>query len=152
MKYTLGLPGVILKLVKGSPEKPRAHVPDRGSVISLSHKEKGMRQMLNARLSLSVNSKEGYITLTAIAPEAMAAAQIAQQAQQLLQDQVTEFKIEKARRNLAFVQSLLKEKEKEFSNAQSRLANYRDRNQKLAFARARTEEEKLQSVDFVRKM
>ena len=151
-KYTIGLPGLmlgvpgsILKLLKGSPVKSAAQVHDTVLLISLSKEEKGMRRMLNGQLSLEVNSKEGYITLTAKAPEALAAAQIAQKAMQLLQEQVTEFKIDKARNNLAFVKSLVKEKEKEFSNAQSRLANFRDSNRKLVSAMAKTEEEKLVS-------
>lgn len=144
-KYTVGLPGVILQWLKGSPEKSGTIAQGGGLVISLSKEERDMRKMLNERLTLAVNIKDGYITLTAIAPEALAAAQITQKAQQLLQEQVTEFKIDKAKQNLTFVQSLFKEKETEFTKSQSRLANFRDRNLNLNSAMAKTEEEKLQS-------
>ena len=144
-KYTIGLPGVIFKWLNGSQDEQIISVPSVDSLKSLSKQEKDMLKMLKKRLTLEVNSKEGYITLTAIAPEAIAAAQIAQKAQELLQEKVTEIKIDKAKQNLAFVQSLVNEKETEFAKCQSRLAIFHDRNQSLGSAMAKTEEEKLQS-------
>jgi LPS O-antigen subunit length determinant protein (WzzB/FepE family) len=144
-KYTLGLPGVILKWIKGSPENPFCVAEGGESLITLTLEEKQTREVLSNSLSIEVNSKDGYLTLTAIAPEALAAAEIAQNAQLLLQQKVTEFKIIKARQNLDFIQALFEDRKKDFYDAQARLARFRDQNLNLGPATAKTEEEKLQS-------
>ncbi len=104
-----------------------------------------MRKMLSGCLSVELNSKEGYITLSAKSSEAIAAAQIVQKSQILLQKMVTEYKIEKASQDLAFVEELYKEKKMEFEGTQMQLAKFRDKNLNLNSAMAKTEEEKLQS-------
>ena len=143
-KYTLGLPGVVLGLIRGKKEVSREGESGE-ELIFITEDEKRMREMLKEKLTLDVNEKEGYITLTAKAPEAFAAAQMARKAQKLLQDKVTEYKIDKAKQNLVFVQELYKEKKHEFEQAQDRLARFRDRNLNLNSAMALTEQERLQS-------
>jgi len=146
-KYTIGLPGILIGMLKGknkpSTLSPPAKVDDE--ILLLSSAEKGMRGLLSANLTLEIKSKEGFIELKSIAPEAKVAAQMALKAQRLLQDKITEYKIDKAKQNLDFIQELFKEKKKDFENAQDRLARFRDRNLNLGSAMARTEEERLQS-------
>jgi len=144
-KYTIGLPGVLLKAIKGDKKKSGDQAVNLASVVSLSGKEIGMRGLLSKNLFLEVNTREGFITLTAIAPEALAAAQIAEKAQKLLREQITDFRIDKARQNLRFIEALYKEKETAFIDAQARLAGFRDSNLNLGSAMAKTGEEKLQS-------
>ncbi|MCD6184203.1 MAG: hypothetical protein J7K84_00200 [Deltaproteobacteria bacterium] len=133
-------------LLKGEKGKEEDKLGVGGKeLVFITKDEKEMREMLEKKLTLDVNEKEGYITLTAKAPEAFAAAQMARKAQKLLQDKVTEYKIDKAKQNLAFVQELYKEKKSEFEQAQDRLARFRDRNLNLNSAMALTEQERLQS-------
>jgi len=146
-KYTIGLPGVLIGLIKGKNQSNTVSTPAKedDGMVPLSKPEKGLRGFLDAKLTLEINSKEGYIQLMANAPEAKAAAQMALKAQRLLQAKITEYKIDKAKQNLDFIQELFKEKKKDFENAQDRLARFRDRNLNLGSAMARTEEESLQS-------
>jgi len=144
-KYTIGLPQVLFKYLKHEPVEKNCLSLDTKSVMTISKEERDLRILLNEWLTVTVNSKEGYITLTAIGPEPLVCAQIALKAQQLLQKQVAEFKIDKAKQNFIFVQSLFEEKEKQFYDSQLRLANFRDQNHNLESAKAKTEEEKLQS-------
>jgi uncharacterized protein involved in exopolysaccharide biosynthesis len=71
------------------------------------------------------------------------AAQLAQRAQELLQQYIIEFKIKKTKANLDFVQQRYEETSKEYNLAQQRLAAFRDRNRSLSSAVAGTDQEKL---------
>ena len=102
-KYTIGLPGVIMGAIRG--EEDTTQVKSGSSAIqSLSPDEKKVSEALGQIVSLNVNDKDGYVELSASMPEALAAAEVAQYAQNLLQRYITEFKIEKVASNLAFIQ------------------------------------------------
>ncbi len=60
--------------------------------------------MLDDRVSLTVETKQGYLTLTVNMPEPLAAAEVAQKAQQLLQAYIPRFRIEKSKAELDFIQ------------------------------------------------
>lgn len=62
-----------------------------------------------------------------------------------MQKYITEFKIEKVRSNLEFVEKSYDEARVNFENKQSELARFRDANKNLSSAIARTQEEKLTS-------
>lgn len=103
-KYTIGLPGVIL----GAIRKPQQELtlPKGPTIqpINLTKKQHEVKKALDACISLEVEKKDGYLTLVVRMPEALAAAQIAQKAQELLQRDITKFKVEKSQANLEFIQ------------------------------------------------
>lgn len=142
-KYTIGLPFVILKAIKGQPE-PRSPEPGT-NLISLTAKQESIRKLIASTVTLEVNSKEGYLTLSSNMPEAALSAEIAQYARELLQKYITQLKVEKANEQLNFIRDRYNEKKKEFEQAQEALALFRDRNKNVSTAMARTEEERLQS-------
>ncbi len=141
-KYTIGLPGLILKSIRPKTDNQQLTTDN---LISLSEEEEEIRKKLQENLSLEINDKEGYLTLTAHSKEAELSAQIAQKAQELLQQYITNFKIEKAKSQLNFVEKRYSEKQQEFEIAQEKLARFRDQNKNVSSALARTEEERLQS-------
>lgn len=143
-KYTLGLPFVILKAIRGEEEET-SDGELASSTISLTEDEQSLRKMLSEALTLTVDEKEGTLALQAKLPEAKAAADLAQHALELLQKYITQYKIEKARDNLQFVRERYQDKKQEFEAAQSALAAYRDRNKNITSAMARTEEQRLES-------
>ena len=140
-KYSIGLPGLLLKAIR--PSKTPVASGKEIKLLTITPQERGIHNMLYGQLTLLVDSKNGFLTLTVEAPEAIATAQIAQKAQQVLQDRITEYKIDKAKQNLSFVQSRFDEKKREFEQSQERLARFRDRNLNLGSAMARTDEERL---------
>jgi hypothetical protein len=151
IKYTIGLPGVILGLPGTILSAIRGKEPEKtGSTeqmkpLELTNKQQTVRLILSGLISLNVNPKEGILTLTSTMKEARAAAQLGQRAQELLQQYITEFKIKKAKANLDFIQQRFDETTKKFETAQERLASFRDRNKSVTLATARTEEERLTS-------
>lgn len=92
-----------------------------------------------------MNSKEGYISLSYTSREPRVSAEVVLTAQKLLQKYITEFKIEKVRSNLEFVEKSYEEAKLNFENKQAELARFRDANKSLSSAMARTQEEKLTS-------
>lgn len=142
LKYTLGLPGVLLQAIKGKPTD--TELSGEGKVpITLTEKQKEVLLQMDKLITLEANAKEGYLTLTATMPEPLAAAQLGQRAQELLQQFITEFKIKKAKANLDFIQQRVDETTKKMEAAQEKLASFSDRNKNVAQAVANIERDKL---------
>ena len=142
-KYTIGLPGVVVKTLKKEPlQFPE---PNVSGIIHLTRNQEKIRKYLSENISLELNDKDGYIQLSTRFHEPLLAAQVAERAQQLLQEYVTNFKVEKAMAQLQFVEERYKEKKREFEKAQDDLADFRDRNKNVTSAIAQTEEERLQN-------
>jgi len=144
-KYTIGLPGVIIKAIKGDTSTPLSGQPANDNLLTISHDEKTMMKLLTSQLSLEVNDKDGYVSLSACMPEARPAAEMVQRAQELLQEAITDFKIQKAKDQMAFIEERYREKEVAFSVAQDKLAHFRDQNRNVSTAVAQTQMERLQS-------
>lgn len=147
LKYTIGLPGVILGAIRGEqPEPDYSGVGGDGNgaqIETISKDEYAAMQILGASLSLTLDNKNGYVTITSNMPEPVAAAQLAQATVTLLQEYITKFKIEKVQSNLDFVQERYDEAKKNFEDVQSRRAKFRDANLNSVKYSARIEQEKL---------
>lgn len=141
-KYTIGLPGLIMKAVRGNKsELPETE--DSESLQSYTREEYACSKIIRSIVSLDLNSKDGYLQLNARMADPYAAAQLAEKVQQLLQRYITEFKIEKVKSNLDFIQSRYDEAKQEFEQIQAERAMFRDANKNMVSARALTEQEKL---------
>lgn len=146
LKYTIGLPGVIMKAVRGEQPETNNNIFGEGgnaSIETLNKDEYECMGLLSKCVSLTLDDKKGYVTITANMPEAVAAAQMAQATLSLLQKYITEFKIEKVQSNLDFVQERYDEAKHNFEDIQSRRAKFRDSNMNTTRYSARTELEKL---------
>ena len=148
-KYTIGLPGVILGAIR--KEKPDMVLPGGGVVddspkpILLSKKEEKMIQAVGKTVSLAVDKKEGYVTLNVVATEPILAAEMAMKAQQLLQDEITRFRVEKSQKELDYIQARYDEVKKEAESYQEQLAKITDKSQDLTTSRDRIERDRIQS-------
>jgi LPS O-antigen subunit length determinant protein (WzzB/FepE family) len=142
-KYTFGLPGLIIKKTRG--EHSVAESDPESGVISISHDQEEVRKIIEEKLSLEVNEQDGYLTLVSRFHQAHLSAQVAQKAQKLLQEYVTQFKIEKATAQLEFIKGRYEENKSDFEEAQSQLAAFRDANKNITSEIMRTHEERLQN-------
>ena len=150
LKYTIGLPGVILNAIRG--EKPELTLPeeevgDNGEPkpVLLSKDEEKLMKVIAQSVSLSVDKKEGYLTLNVIGSEPIQTAELALKAQQLLQSEVTRFRTEKAQDNLDYIQARYDEIKAEAERYQAQLATVRDRSQSMTTTRSKIEQERIQS-------
>lgn len=144
LKYTVGLPGVIMKAVRGN--RPEETLSTGNSAIqTLSVDESRCMSVLKENVTLNVNDKEGVVTVSAVMPEPLAAAQLAAEVQAMLQKYITEFKIQKAQAKLEFIEERYADARKQFEAKQKELAQFRDANRNFASAIAKTTEERLSS-------
>lgn len=136
-KYTIGLPGVVIKAIKG--EKSEKGVGSRESkYLRLSKKESDVAKVLAKQVSLAINEKEGTLNLTANMPEALASTQLVEAARLLLQKYITDFKVDKVKQNLDFIQQRYNEAKRSFEQKQMQLAAFKDGNRNVILASAQT--------------
>ena len=146
IKYTVGLPFVILKAIRGerpSPDYGALNQSGDSSIETVTKEEYECLKALDNCITLRLDDKKGYVTISANMPEAVAAAQMAQATLELLQRYITEFKIEKVQSNLDFVQERYNEAKSNFEDIQSRRAKFRDANMNTTRYSAHAELEKL---------
>lgn len=144
MKYTIGLPGVIMGAIRGGqPEPDYSSLGGASAIETISKDDFKAMSILESCISMTLDNKNGYLTITANMPEALAAAQLAQASVELLQKYITKFKIEKVQSNLDFVQERYNEAKGNFEDVQSRRAKFRDANHNSVKYAARVEQEKL---------
>ena len=144
MKYTIGLPGVIMGAIRGEqPEPDYSSLGGASAIETISKDDFKVLKILESCISMTLDNKNGYLTITANMPEALAAAQLAQASVELLQKYITKFKIEKVQSNLDFVQERYNEAKGNFEDVQSRRAKFRDANHNSVKYAARVEQEKL---------
>lgn len=141
LKYTAGLPGLLIKAMKGK-QQAGSSAPGNG-IIQLTEDQLTVQKKLEEIIAIEYNDKDGYVTVSSRMPEALAAAQLTQRVLELLQEYITGFKLQKARVNLDFIQQRYDEVKKQAEQAQNELARFRDRNKNVATATAQTEIERL---------
>ncbi len=134
LKYTVGLPGVIMGAIRN--KQPENVTVADSSIQTLSRQESKCMRILKNKVILNVDDKDGIVTLSAVMSEPLAAAQLASMVQIMLQRYITEFKIEKAQAKLKFTDERYAEAKRQFEMKQEELAQFRDANRNFASAMA----------------
>lgn len=148
-KYTIGLPGVILTAIRG--EQPDVVVPDSGEdgeggkISAFTNDEYKVYMALSKMISLTVEKKDGYLTLTAKSGEALVAAELCQGALNLMQKYIADFKQTQAKDNLAYLQDRSKETRAKYLAKQMELARYTDSHRGALTATSQTRMQQLNS-------
>jgi len=145
LKYSIGLPGLLLKAIRGNPEELVLPKDSTDQPILLTKDQFIVKKLMDDLVTLDINPKEGYITLTTHLPEALAAAQLAQKSQALMQRYITDFKIQKVKANLEFIQGRYNEIKTEFEKAQVSLAIVNDRNKSFTSGLPQIEADRIQT-------
>lgn len=141
VKYTVGLPGVIIGALRG--DHLETINSNNTNTIRLTEEQEDVRKIIAENISLETNDKEGFVVLSSRFHDPELAAEVAKKAQELLQQYITEFKIEKATAQLEFIQERYAEKKEEYELAQQNLAAFEDNNKNITSATAATERVKL---------
>lgn len=145
-KYTIGLPFVILNAIRG--EQPEIVVPSSGEgekISAFTKDEYKVYESLSKMLSLTVEKKDGYLTLSAKSSEALVAAELCQGALNLMQKYISDFKQNQAKDNLAYLQARSDETRDVYIAKQMELAQYVDSNRGAQTATSETRREQLSS-------
>lgn len=144
-RYTIGLPGVIIGAFSRQEADTLIQIEREEGMLQLTQAEHYMTKVLSSIVYLNINEEGMDISLVAIMGEPKATAQLAKKAKALLEERITEIKIEKAKDELKFVKQNFEDKKEEYKKAQARLAKFRNSNQNISNAMARAEEQRLQA-------
>ncbi|VAW27223.1 hypothetical protein MNBD_BACTEROID07-1813, partial [hydrothermal vent metagenome] len=145
MKYTIGLPGTIKKAIFAKKKATTKPLADTSRLTWLTNAQESLAKNLDNTVYVNVDNKTGNVSLTAIMPEPLAAAQLGQRAQQLLQQFIINYKIKKTKAQLNFIQGRYLYRKKAFEEAQGRLARFIDQNRNVSTAVAQAQQERLQN-------
>jgi LPS O-antigen subunit length determinant protein (WzzB/FepE family) len=96
-------------------------------------------------IAISVNQKDGFITITADMPNSEYAANTCINARDILQKTVIDNKIKSAKQKLEFSEKQLSEKRIEFEEVQNKLAYFNDSNLNLVTSSVINERDKLEA-------
>ena len=94
----------------------------------VSELENDLFNIINNILNISVNQKDGFVTISANMPESEYAAYSAINARNILQKIIITNKIKSAKQNLKFSEKQLKSKRIEFNEIQNKLGYFNDSN------------------------
>lgn len=147
-KYTIGLPGVLIGAIRGDKEPEIVEsslIGDSNTVFKLTEEEKRVYDAIQGAVQINPNSKDGYVTIGYVFPEAKVAAQVTDKIYRTLEEYVSQFKSEKLNDNLEFVEKSYETARTDFLNAQDRLTAFQDANRVLSTASARSMETRLRN-------
>ena len=122
-KYTIGLPSLIL----GSLKNQEVQLVE-SEIFSVSKEDESLFNYIRNALSLSLNEKEGFITISFTDNNKNVAAQITQIAQNLLQEKIIEFKNKSSKEMLDFALKQYSEKKESYEKLQDERAIFVDKN------------------------
>ncbi len=148
-KYTIGLPFVILNAIRG--EKPEMVLPSSGAgddspkPVLLTKDEVKIMKMISQNVNLTVDKKEGTLSLSVTGSEPIQTAELALKTQELLQTEITRFRTEKSQKDLDYIQDRFNEAKKEAESLQASLAAVSDRSQSMIGSRERIQRERIQA-------
>lgn len=147
-KYTIGLPGVIISAIRGGNQSAiveTSPVVDSTNVFNLSAKERRVYNAIQGAIQINLNSREGSVTLGYTFPEPKVAAEVTDKIYNTLEEYVSQFKSEKLKDNLEFIEKSYETAREDFLNAQDRLTSFQDANRGLTTASARSMEARLRN-------
>jgi len=122
-KYTIGLPSLLLGSFNAQDV-----APSKSKIYSISQENSALFKTISGDLSLSINDKEGFITISFTDSNKNISAQITQIAQTLLQKKIIEFKNQSSKEMLGFAMKQYDEKKISYEKLQDERAVFVDKN------------------------
>lgn len=138
-----GLPGKIIGVFRSSPsEEEGDHVLNN---FQLTAEEDALVAALAKRVTANVDQKTSVVTINVTMQDPLVSAILADTVVARLQEYVTAYRTNKARKDLEYAETLNREAQEEYYRSQQRLADYIDRNQNLATRSAQITRDRLEN-------
>jgi len=125
-KYTIGLPGLLIRSIRGKKNNVISVKID--SLEYMTKEESTLRNKLAETLVFTIDENDGTLIISTNMPQAVPAAQLAENAKVILQKEIINYRIKKAKEKYDFITNQYEEKKEQFIKAQNALAAYVDRN------------------------
>lgn len=113
--------------------------------FQLTPEEMGLVGMIRARVKASVDQKTNLISIETEMQDPLISAVLVDTVVKRLQDYVTDYRTNKARKDLEYAEMLNREAQQAYYKAQQELADYLDRNQNLATRSAQVTKDRLEN-------
>ena len=120
-------------------------VTENNNELFISEYEDELFNVINDIISISVNQKDGFVTILANMPESEYAANTCINAREILQETIINNKIKSAKQKLEYSEKQLASKRIEFEEIQNKLAYFNDSNLNLVTSSVINEREKLEA-------
>ena len=146
--YLVRLPQKTLSLIKSifTPGSNAQQVGTIGSNINnLTAENANKLKIMRTSLICNVDKKTGVTTLSVSLQNPNVVAKIADSVLVKLQKYITTYRINKAQQDCDYLESLFKERQREYYESQEKYAKYQDTNQNIIKRSASTERERLQN-------
>ena len=152
-RYTIRLPFTILGWFRSSSDSEEITALGRElagrdnmqRIVRMSREEWEIVDNLRERISTDVNRETGMVSVTVKMQDGLIAAEVADEVVIRLSSYITDYRTEKARRDVEFIEQRHTEAMERFEETQRELARFNDENRGQLTAMARTEEQRLQS-------
>lgn len=118
---------------------------DNNGYISLTNDQRLIAERLNKRVGISVDKKTNYTTISVKMQDPLIAATVADTVTKFLQKYITDYRTDKAQKDLQFSQEIYDGSKKDYEAKQAAYAAFADANQNLFTQKSRTELERLQN-------
>lgn len=136
-KYTIGLPRIILNSLSERKHSSNVEISDCNIVFFTEEESKAVA-LLKSMIDVSVNEKDGYVTISGSASQPLFVSQLVKRVTDLIQSYVTKSKVERAKTNFDFVKERFDEAKKDYKRVQMEYAKFIDANVDLTSAVAKT--------------
>lgn len=140
----MGAPFKLLGMIRGGDDDEVD--PDKKTdTFKLTKEEDLVVLALKKRISASVDTKTSVITISVMMQDPLVSATLADTVVNRLQEYITDYRTNKARKDLQYAELLNEEAKDNYYKAQQKYADYLDRNQGLILHSAQTTGERLQN-------
>lgn len=139
----IGLPFKLIGMLMADDEEEDPNKPT--DTFQLTKQENLVVKALQNRINASVDTKTYVITISVTMQDPLISATLADTVVNRLQEYITDYRTNKARKDLEYAQLLNKEAQENYYKAQQKYADYLDRNNGLIIHSAMTTRERLQN-------
>lgn len=147
MEYTFGLPGKIMGWFKKKPETLPVveNKKQESRPLKLNPMQSAVAGELAKRIKAQAGEASSTLNISVELQDPMVAAQLVDSVVTSLTSYIVDYRTQKAKTDLVFVEERHKEAEEKYRIAQRNLAGYKDRNKNVILASALTSEQNLQA-------
>ena len=143
-----GAPGMIIGALSGGDNKEEnietATVSETDPLV-ISTKESQLLGALNGRLNVAVDIKTSIVTISVRMQDPMVSAILADSVAKQLKEYITDYRTNKARQDLEYIEKLNAEAKQKYYEAQQKYANYLDTHQGIVLYSAQTMSDRLEN-------
>lgn len=128
---------------EGEQTLPR-RMPENNQFVKVTKEQDRLVKNVQTSVNAVYDKKTGILSISAVEPEAVVAAKVAQIALDYLTDYIINYRTEKSRRQVNFLRQQVADAKSRYQSTEYALSSYRDNNRSITLNTAKIEEQRLQ--------